>query len=185
MPNRRRSCFVTSACTQFLALMQIEEAYHAIRAHVGKVSQSQLTRTDPLNSQRFGMAVGEARDADGSGSIASQSAGIAIAEVSPLYLTSVMGWESGPPESKLRGDGAAMEQFAGLPVEGLRLMGAGQEVEFLAAITEGMEWVRDTLVEDVQFKQGKSGGLIIMKLRHVFRQDGKDVLSCVETFIGR
>lgn len=78
-----------------------------------------------------------------------------------------------------------MEQFAGLPVEGLRLMGAGQELEFLAAITEGMDLVRETLVEDVQFKQGKSGGLIIMKLRRVFRQDGKDVLNCVETFIAR
>jgi hydroxyacyl-ACP dehydratase HTD2-like protein with hotdog domain len=78
-----------------------------------------------------------------------------------------------------------MEQLAVLSVKGLRLMGAGQELEFLAPVTEGMELVQETTVQDIQFREGKSGPMIIIRLQRVFKSNAQELVRCVETFIGR
>lgn len=105
--------------------------------------------------------------------------------VPPLYASSIMEWSSGVPEAKLNFDGTSLDQIGGLSLGGLRLMGVGQDLEFLAQIETGMELIQETTIEDVQLKTGKSGDLAVISIRRVFKNNGQDMLRCTETFIGR
>lgn len=104
----------------------------------------------------------------------------------PLYLSSVMGWDVGPSEESLRPDGSAGDDAASLPLEGLRLMGAGQDLEFLEPVTDGTEVVMERTVEAVDLKEGRSGALVLVRLvKRFLGADGRLLLVCRETFIGR
>lgn len=104
----------------------------------------------------------------------------------PLFLSSVMGWGAGAAEDELDTDGTAPSETRGLPLGGVRLMGAGQDLEFHAPVTEGMSVLAHTSLADVRIKQGKSGTLLIMRiLRRFTGEDGTPLLTCRESFIGR
>ena len=104
----------------------------------------------------------------------------------PLYLSSVMGWGSGPAEDELRPDGSGPDETRGLPLDGVRLMGAGQDLEFHQPVREGTAVVAHTSLAEVELKYGRSGSLLIMKiLRHFTDADGQPLVTCRESFIAR
>jgi hypothetical protein len=107
-------------------------------------------------------------------------------EAHPLHVSSTMGWGSGPVESELRPDGSGIDETRGLPLEGVRLMGAGQELEFHARVRDGIAVVAHTSLAGVQLKAGRSGDLLIINVsRHFTDESGKQLVTCRETFIGR
>lgn len=104
----------------------------------------------------------------------------------PLYLSSVMGWAAGPPEDELDNDGTSVEETRGLPLAGVRLMGAGQDLEFHAPVRAGASVVAHTSLEDVQLKHGRSGTLLIMQvLRRFTDAAGRPLVTCRESFVAR
>ena len=75
-------------------------------------------------------------------------------DVAPhLYLTSVMGWRSGPPETDLAPTGPVRPRVRGFPLTGLRLMGAGQDLEFHVRNAHSMVITETTRLDDVHLKQ--------------------------------
>ena len=163
----------------------VEVAYEAIQDHVGQVARTHVGRitardfqraaaaTDDLNPVYFDQ--GAAREAGHAGVVAP-----------PGYLTSVLEWGWGPPEQDLRPDGVVPATLANAPVEGLRLMGAGQELTFHADVVDGMELVMDAQVHDVVMKAGDSGPFLILRISRTYTDaEGACVLTCLESFIGR
>ena len=109
-----------------------------------------------------------------------------VAEAPPIFLTAVMGWEAGPLESDLRADGSVPTATAGLPLEGLRLMGAGQELEFHRPAVDGQRVTMDLSIEAVSLKKGKSGDLIVLTLlRRYHDSAGNALVTCHENLIAR
>ena len=104
----------------------------------------------------------------------------------PLFLSSVMGWGDGPAESELDTDGTAASDTRGIPLDGVRLMGAGQELEFHHPVRAGASLVVHTSLADVQLKHGRSGSLLLLRIRRRFTDEaGTPLVTCHESFIAR
>ncbi len=149
----------------------------ALQGRIGQRETRRLGAIDDLAAARFQLTIqgavdGEPRAADG--------------EVHPLMPSSVLGWEPGPIESGLMADGNAKDTFAGVDVDGLRLMGGGQQLEFRAPVTVGTELWMDVVVAVVELKSGRSGEFLTLTLDRTFRDaDGTVYTTCRETFLGR
>jgi len=103
----------------------------------------------------------------------------------PLYLSSVLGWGAGPPESELRADGIGNE-LAMLPIDGVSLMGVGQELEFLGPVRAGMAFRLVSTLEDVEIKHGRSGAFLLLTIAREFTNAAGGVITrCRESYVGR
>ena len=103
-----------------------------------------------------------------------------------MFLTSIIEWGAGPPLSELRedGTGAAHDDF--LPLEGLRLMGGGQELELGEDLVHGTEFTAQPTLEGATLREGRSGPLLLIHVRTEFRAtDGRVLLTRRETLLAR
>lgn len=158
-----------------------QAVHETISSRIGLVITRNLGEVNTMQAQRFAVAAGETdsryfhRDA-GSESVA----------IHPLFLSAVQGWEAGPFEVDLHADGSGPAEIADLPVEGLRLMGAGQSLEFLHPVRSGDCLILELTVEAVELKHGKSGDFIIIQfLRRYFDDDHVELVRCRESLIAR
>lgn len=154
--------------------MDIDEAYLKVREHVGRTYREELGEIREIDIQRFAGAIGDEV-------VAAMDPHVAP----PLYLSAVSGWDWGPPQSELRVDGTWAEQLAGVPTQGLRLMGGGQSLEFFEPVVAGTPMVEQTRVMDVRLKSGKTGKLLLIDVERIFISGGRPVVRCVERYIGR
>jgi acyl dehydratase len=117
---------------------------------------------------------------------AAQGAGHDGLAAPPLYLSSVLGWGAGPPEKELRADGIGNE-LAMLPIDGVSLMGVGQELEFLEPVRAGMSFRLVSTLEDVEIKHGRSGVFLLLTIAREFTDADRTVvvLRCRESYVGR
>jgi hydroxyacyl-ACP dehydratase HTD2-like protein with hotdog domain len=143
---------------------------------LGRATTQELGVLDARDLQRFAVAVGAAAEVDPG----------AVVEAHPLYLTAVLGWAAGPPNHELRPDGTELLATDRVPVDGLRLMGGGQELEFLESPRAGMEVQVETVLEHVEIKEGRSGRLLLMRIVRRYRTtDGVLLAVCTETLMAR
>jgi acyl dehydratase len=162
-----------------------EVAYERAKAVVGEVHELPLGRMSKKEFQRFAYATGDVNpryvDDD-----AARAEGFPEAVAPPLYLSGVMGWEAGPAEDHLRPDGTGKTETVGLPLEGLRLMGAGQDIELHHDVVDGTDIVAHISLDGVELKEGRSGKLLFVRvLRRYVDGEGREVLTCRESFIAR
>lgn len=156
-------------------MTRLVDAFERLEAAKGQASVMDLGQIRAHDFGRFAIAAGRAEWTDGD-----------VAVAHPLFLSAVMGWGDGPPESDLRADGTEPSATAGLPLEGLRLMGAGQDLTVHRAVAGGDHVAMSLSVDDVVLKDGKSGPLIVLTLRREYElHDGTAVATCLETFIAR
>lgn len=163
--------------------MDMQLAYERVSEHIGRTYRIDIDEIREIDFLRFANAVG----GDLSVTMDSDSAAMGLATITapPLYLTAVSHWGWGPPETDLRSDGTSSEQLAEVPLEGLRLMGGGQSLQFYQPVVAGTSITIETRVNDVQLKNGRSGQLLLIEVERMFLSDGKPVVRCIETFIGR
>lgn len=151
--------------------------YVRLRSELGRESTERLGVVQGRDIERFALATQAPpprRDADGA------------LLAPPLFLSSVMGWGAGAPETELDVDGTAPSDTRGLPVGGVRLMGAGQELRFHAPVREGTSVVVHTSLADVELKEGRSGPLLLMRILRRFTDDcGRELVTCHESFVAR
>ena len=162
-----------------------EKAHQLAEGIVGEVHTQELGYIARKDFQRYAFATGDLnpRYLDEE---AARAEGLPGVVAPPLYLSGVMGWEPGPAEAELRPDGTGRTETAGLPLEGLRLMGAGQDIELLHPVVDGMRIVAHVSLDSVQLKQGRSGPLLLLQiLRRYIDGDDREVLTCRESFIAR
>lgn len=104
----------------------------------------------------------------------------------PLFLTSVIEWGAGPPLSALREDGTGATHDDFLPLDGLRLLGGGQELEFGEDLVHGTEFTARPTLEDATLRDGRSGPLLLIRVSTEFRTtDGRVLLTRRETLLAR
>lgn len=150
-------------------VMDVAAVHRAARARLGQTNRRDLGVVSATDVARFATAIGVDPGED----------------VPPLYLTSVLGWTAGPPEDDLPPDGALPDQLAGLDTGAVRLMGAGQNIEFLATVEVGMTVTEQTTIESAELKHGRSGDLTVVEVARELTTEDTTLLRCVETFIVR
>jgi hypothetical protein len=148
----------------------IAELYERCLPMVGISTTEHLDAVESLAAERFAVAAG-AQPSD---------------DPHPLFLSSVMGWHAGPDPGELCPDGTTEEFVPGLPLSGVRLMGAGQDLEFHEPVRVGADVTLETTLTDVELKSGRSGDLLLLHLtRRYTADDGTLLTTCLETFIAR
>ncbi len=165
--------------------VSIPALYEEVRRGIGKIERFKLGIIGQREFQRFAIASDDLNPLYFDEEFA-KAAGRAGISAPPLFLSSVMGWEAGPPQGSLRSDGTAGQEVALLPTEGLRLMGGGQELEFHRPVTDGTEVTMELATEGVELKEGRSGPFLVIKLRRRYLDhDEQALVTCRETFIAR
>jgi acyl dehydratase len=163
----------------------VEDVYEDLQQYVGHSAPVPLGVVRARDFQRFAIASDDLNPLFFDDE-AAQRYGYPGTIAPPLYLSSIFGWGAGPPEKSLLPDGSTSEDVASLPLQGLRLMGSGQDLEFVRPVTHGMEITMEQSVESVELKRGKSGSLILIKLvKRYMDGEGQTLLVNRESFIGR
>ncbi len=156
-----------------------------IQRHVGRSERIDLGVVRAGDFQRFAIA------SDNLNPIffengAARAAGYPAAIAPPLLLSAVRNWEAGPPNDSLRPDGTTSHEFAFLPLEGMRIMGGGQDLDFHAPVTDGMRVSMELRLDGVELKQGRSGPLLLIRITQTYRDEAdRPLVTCRETFIAR
>jgi len=165
--------------------VSIPALFEELKPYVGRSERTDLGIMRKEAFQRFAVA------ADNLNPIfleteAARAAGYPETIAPPLFLSAVRNWQMGPPQESLRPDGTTTHEFAFLPVEGMRIMGGGQDLEFHAPVTDGMRLTMELRLDGVELKQGRSGDLMLIKVIQIYRDaDERPLVTCRETFIAR
>lgn len=163
----------------------LESALARASERVGHTQRVDLGLVAARDVQRFAVAA----DDGGAEYLDAESARVAgyEAPVAPLlYLSSVLGWQAGPAEAELLADGNARDPLGDVPLDGLRLMGGGQELTFHEPVRHGTHVTMEVVVDDVRMKQGREGPLLLIDVVRRYVDDGARILvECRETFIAR
>lgn len=154
-------------------MASVESAYRSLRDLVGQRGPRVEATVTSRDISRFAFAVGETEH---------------DSEVAhPLLLSSTFEWGAGVPQSQLRADGTGTSSESWLPLEGLRLMGGGQDLTLHAPVTAGASFVAEQQLEAVELKEGDTGALLLLRVVTDYRDSGTGELlvNCRETFIVR
>jgi acyl dehydratase len=117
---------------------------------------------------------------------AAKAAGYPGVIAPPLLLSAVRNWQAGPPNDALKPDGTTSHEFGFLPLEGTRIMGGGQDLDFHAPVTDGMRVSMEMRLDGVELKQGRSGELLLIRVTQIYRDAAeRPLVTCRETFIAR
>lgn len=132
--------------------------------------------------QRYAIAVGDLNpiyfdDA------AARDAGYPGIVAPPNFLTSILGWDAGPPEAGLLADGT--EANKQVPeIGGLRLMGGGHELTFGVPVRPGDVITARRKLVDLYQRDSKMGTLTFAISEIVYTNGrGDHVVTCRETVI--
>jgi len=139
---------------------------------------------DPLSFQRYAIATEnyDPRIWNAHATVETQAL-----QAPPLYVSAVMSWGAGPRTSDLRADGVGRTVLDELPLKGLRLMGGGQDLEFLSPVLADMVIESSIEIVNVSQKIGKSGTLIILETLTTYsnQANGDVLILCRERIIAR
>ena len=135
--------------------------YAAIAPRVGTVlSRRRLGTLDATTISRYAMTIGAA-DPIHYDRPTARAAGYADVVAPPNLLAAVVEWGAGTPESDLQPDGTPAD--GDMPLGdglGLRVMGAGEEMELVNPVTAGTDLVLETVA-----RRGVTQGHAIRALR--------------------
>jgi len=107
-----------------------------------------------------------------------------VPEAPPLYVTSTVIWDPRAGAEDMRPDGSYKREGIPLPLEGHPLMGAGQDVEFIAPVVDGDVLTLRETIDSVERKTGKAGPfLLITTLRVYVNQEGDELIRSRESLI--
>jgi acyl dehydratase len=162
-----------------------QQVVEAIKACVGVIAPEVRGTITSLMSRRYARAIGE----DNPLYLDSEYAklrGYADVVVPPNFLPSYMDWSDGGDESELRPDGTSTDEMEWVPVEGIRLMGGGEETVFHEPLVAGTEVVMTSALDEVTARESKSGAMLVLKIRNTYTTaDGRPVLTSIRTVLGR
>jgi hypothetical protein len=152
-------------------------AYYAeTQPRTGTVlSRRSLGTLDAVTIGRYAMTIG-ATDPAHYDLAAARSAGYADVVAPPNLLAAMVEWGVGTPETELGSDGTPHD--GDIPLgEGLRVMGAGEEMELVGPAVAGTEVVLETTLEAVTPKQTRAGTCVFVTTLNTFTSADGDVLN--------
>lgn len=157
----------------------LAEYYAQTQPRIGDVlSRRSLGTLDAVTIGRYAMTIGAA-DPSHYDPAAARSAGYADVVAPPNLLAAIVQWGVGTPEAQLQPDGTPHD--GDMPLGdgdlGLRVMGAGEEMELVNAVTAGTEVVLETTLEAVTPKQTRSGPCVFVTTINTFSSAEGAVLN--------
>jgi acyl dehydratase len=160
-------------------------AQAAIESQLGQVATIELGGISEVNARRFALASSDDNPIYFSPEAASE-AGYAGTPVPPLYLSSVREWGAGTPSVELQSDGTTTSDVGRPEGLGLRVLGGGQRLEFLADVLVDVPVTATFEVLDVTRRSGRSGDMIVVEVSREYRSaDGVTLVRCTESRILR
>lgn len=152
--------------------------YAQTRPLVGTVlARRSLGTLDAVTIGRYAMTIGATNpvhyDAD-----AARAGGHADVVAPPNLLASIVEWGIGTPEAELAPDGTPHHGETPLGGDlGLRVMGAGEEMELVNPVTAGTDLVLETTLEALTPKQARSGPCVFITMLNTFTSTDGTVLN--------
>jgi acyl dehydratase len=152
-------------------------AYYAeTQPQTGAVLERRTLGTlDAVTIGRYAMTIGAA-DPRHYDPAAARAAGYADVVAPPNMLAAIVEWGLGTPEAQLGPDGTPREGEMPLG-DGLRVMGAGEEMELVKPAVAGTEVVLETTLEAVTPKQTRSGECVFVTTLNTFMSADGGVLN--------
>ena len=96
----------------------------------------------------------------------------------PNLLAAVVEWGAGTPETDLQPDGTLTDGDMPLGDDlGLRVMGAGEEMELVNPVTAGTDLVLETTLDACHPKETRSGPCVFVTTSHTFMSADGTVLN--------
>jgi acyl dehydratase len=139
------------------------------------LSRRSLGTVDAVTIGRYAMTIG-ATDPIHYDATAARSAGHADVVAPPNLIAAMVEWGVGTPEGELQPDGTPRDGEIPLG-DGLRVMGAGEEMEVVNPVTAGTEVVLETTLEAVTPKQARGGACVFLTTLNTFTSADGDVLN--------
>ena len=143
--------------------------YAQIQPRVGSVlARRSLGTLDAVTIGRYAMTIG-ATDPSHFDQEAARAAGHADVVAPPNLLASIVEWGVGTPEAQLAPDGTPHHGETPLPGDlGLRVMGAGEEMELVNPVIAGTELVLESTLAAVTPKQTRTGTCVFVTTLNTF-----------------
>jgi hydroxyacyl-ACP dehydratase HTD2-like protein with hotdog domain len=153
--------------------------YAQTQPRTGSVlSRRSLGTLDAVTIGRYAMTIG-ATDPVHYDRAAARSAGYPDVVAPPNLLAATVEWGVGTPEAQLGPDGTAHD--ADTPLGdgglGLRVMGAGEEMQLVNAVIAGTELVLETTLEAVTPKPTRAGTCVFVTTLNTFMSADGAVLN--------
>ena len=152
--------------------------YAAIVPRVGTVlSRRRLGTLDATTIGRYAMTIGAA-DPIHYDRATARAAGYADVVAPPNLLAAVVEWGVGTPESDLQPDGTPAD--GDMPLGdglGVRVMGAGEEMELVNPVIAGTELLLESTLAAVTPKQTRTGTCVFVTTLNTFTSADGTVLN--------
>jgi hydroxyacyl-ACP dehydratase HTD2-like protein with hotdog domain len=153
--------------------------YAETQPRVGTVlSLRNLGVLDAVTIGRYAMTIGATDPVHYDAAIA-RSAGYADVVAPPNLLAAVVEWGLGTPEADLQFDGTPIdaETPLGDPDLGLRVMGAGEDMELINPVVAGTELIVESTLAAVTPKQARTGTCVFVTTLNTFMSTDGTVLN--------
>jgi len=157
----------------------LAEYYAQTQPRTGAVlTRRSLGTLDAVSIGRYALTIG-ATDPAHYDRAAACSAGYADVVAPPNMLAAIVEWGIGTPEAQLQPDGTPVDGDTPLGDGdlGLRVMGAGEEMELVCPVTAGTEVVLEATLEAVTPKQTRAGTCVFVTTVHTFMSAEGAVLN--------
>ncbi len=163
----------------------LADVHRELEAMVGRHGPPLRGRLERRDIERYAVACGDPSPIYAS-EAAAREAGYDAVPSPPVMLSSIIEWGAGPSLDGLRVDGTGVGRESWLPLQGLALMGGGQDLVFHAPVLAGTAVEAQTTLERVELKEGGAGAMVLLTIRTDYRDgDGAELVTCHETLIAR
>jgi acyl dehydratase len=153
--------------------------YAETQPRVGAVlSRHNVGLIDAVTIGRYATTIG-ATDPIHHDAAAARSAGYPDVVAPPNLLAAIVEWGVGTPEADLQADGTPNdgETPLGNPDLGLRVMGAGEEIELVNPVVAGTELIVESTLAAVTPKHTRSGTCVFVTTLNTFTSADGTVLN--------
>lgn len=162
-----------------------EDLVNKVKSCIGDTSPPVSGHISRLMAQRYARAIGENNPLYLDPEHA-RAQGYTDVIVAPNFLPSYLDFSDGGDEQDLRPDGTPTEEMRWIPLDGVRIMGGGEEMVFHRPLVAGTDVVMDSALDDVTSRPSKGSLLMILKIRNSYRTaDGESIMTSIRTVLGR
>ncbi len=158
----------------------------ALEREVGVEHVEFLGEVNAALTRRYAAAVGERSPLYHDASFA-RSRGFTDVLAPPNFLPAVINWGEGAPYDQLREDGTEADtHLPGVPRQGVRVMGGGEEMHFTRPVVAGTFVTRRTTLLDVTPRDTKQGLMLVARYADRYSDaDDSELLVSVRTVLLR
>jgi acyl dehydratase len=152
------------------------ELLSTLQAEIGFEHVESLGEISAAAVARYAAAIGDPNPLYSDPEYA-RSRGHADVVAPPNFIAAVINWAAGAPYERLREDGTEADtHLPGVPAQGVRVMGGGEEMTFHEPVVAGMALTRTTVLGEVSERDSNQGSMLVARYRDVYRDAAGSLL---------